>query len=183
MRTQVVLSAVTVLAAVLLSPATGSAQGSPSTQDIIKSLTPTGISGPTRGIRVGPSAAPTQTRPQVTSAPAVSLTVQFATGSAELAPQAIQTLDRLGQALTDRSLSDYRFRIEGHTDTVGTPAANQALSERRAAAVVDYLVNTFHVDRSRVQPIGMGEDGLAIATPDQTPEARNRRVQVVNIGS
>ena len=109
--------------------------------------------------------------------------MQFATGSAELTPQAIQTLDRLGQALTDRSLADYRFRIEGHTDTVGTPAANQALSERRAAAVVDYLVNTFHVDRSRVQPIGMGEDGLAIATPDQTPEARNRRVQVVNIGS
>ncbi len=68
----------------LLSPATGSAQGSPSTQDIIKSLTPTGISGPTRGIHVGPSAAPNQTRPQVTSAPAVSLTVQFATGSAEL---------------------------------------------------------------------------------------------------
>ena len=134
MRTQVVLSAVTVLAAVLLSPATGSAQGSPSTQDIIKSLTPTGISGPTRGIRVGPSAAPTQTRPQVTSAPAVSLTVQFATGSAELAPQAIQTLDRLGQALTDRSLGC--AEICGATDWTGggldespDPPPPQAISD------------------------------------------------------
>jgi outer membrane protein OmpA-like peptidoglycan-associated protein len=57
------------------------------------------------------------------------------------------------------------------------------LSQRRAEAVVDYLATNFHIDRSRVQAIGMGEDGLMIRTPPQTPEERNRRVQVVNIGS
>jgi outer membrane protein OmpA-like peptidoglycan-associated protein len=111
------------------------------------------------------------------------MTVQFATGSADLTPQAVQTLTTLGQALTNATLANYRFRIEGHTDTVGSPAYNQQLSQRRAEAVVDYLSTNFHIDRNRVQAIGMGQDGLMIQTPPQTPEARNRRVQVVNIGS
>jgi outer membrane protein OmpA-like peptidoglycan-associated protein len=109
--------------------------------------------------------------------------VQFATGSADLTPQAIQTLDNLGKAMSDQSLSPYRFRVEGHTDTVGTREMNKSLSERRADAVADYLATNFHIDRSRLQPVGMGEDNLLIPTPDQTNEPRNRRVQVVNIGS
>jgi OmpA-OmpF porin, OOP family len=193
MSRSVARTAVALLIAVLLVPSAGWAQSNPSTQDIVKSLTPSAGSNATRGIRVGPSTGgssePSNASPGVQAhatpvpAPAVSLTVQFATGSAELTPQATQTLDRLGQALTDRSLASYRFRIEGHTDTVGSPEANKELSERRAGAVVDYLSTRFHVDRSRVEPIGMGEEGLAVATPPQTPEARNRRVQVVNIGS
>ena len=109
--------------------------------------------------------------------------MQFATGSADLSPQAIGVLDNLGKALSDQALARYRFRIEGHTDTVGTHEYNKELSDRRAAAVVDYLANNFHVDRSRVEAVGMGEDRLLVPTPDQTPEPRNRRVQVVNIGS
>ena len=49
--------------------------------------------------------------------------------------------------------------------------------------MVDYLASNFHIDRSRVEAIGMGEDQLLVPTPDQTPEPRNRRVHVVNIGS
>jgi OmpA-OmpF porin, OOP family len=188
MRTQATLAAIAILAAGLLSPATGSAQTSPTSEQIVKSLTPTSINGPTRGIRLAPgsSAQPQGTAsppPAAASAPAVSLSVQFASGSAELSPQAMQLLDRLGRALTDQSLAAYRFRIEGHTDTVGSREYNKDLSDQRANAVVDYLSGKFHVDRSRVQAIGMGEDGLAVATPDQTPEPLNRRVQVVNIGS
>ena len=92
-------------------------------------------------------------------------------------------LNELGQALNNPSLAAFRFRIEGHTDTVGTPAYNQALSERRAIVVAEYLASNFHVDRRRMQPVGMGEAGLLVATADQTAEPRNRRVQVVNIGS
>ncbi len=107
----------------------------------------------------------------------------FATGSAELTPQAIQTLNDLGRALTAPSLANYKFRVEGHTDTVGNPELNKALSERRAASVVAYLTSTFPVDRVRLQPVGMGQEGLLVPTPDQTPEPRNRRVLVVNTGS
>ena len=90
-------------------------------------------------------------------------------------------LDELGKALTHPDLAGSRFRIEGHTDTVGTRPYNQALSERRAGAVVEYLSRHFGVQPARLQAIGMGEDGLLVATPDQTPEPRNRRVHVVNL--
>ena len=83
----------------------------------------------------------------------------------------------------DPALTAYRFRIEGHTDTVGGRDYNKALSDRRAVAVAEYLAGRFHVDRTRLQPIGMGQEGLMVPTPDQTPEVRNRRVLVVNIGS
>lgn len=195
MRCQPALSTIAILAVVSLAPVSVWAQANPSTDQIVKSLTPTSTMGTTRGIRIAPGgstgggstaggpATAGQAQPAAAKAPAVSMTVQFATGSADLTPQAVQTLTSLGQALTNATLANYRFRIEGHTDTVGSPAYNQQLSQRRAEAVVDYLSTNFHIDRNRVQAIGMGQDGLMIQTPPQTPEARNRRVQVVNIGS
>jgi outer membrane protein OmpA-like peptidoglycan-associated protein len=113
----------------------------------------------------------------------VNLTVNFASGSAELTPDAIRTLDALGSALASKDLAAYRFRIEGHTDTVGSRDYNRALSDRRAKAVVDYVAKKFGIDPSRLEAVGMGEDGLLVATPQQTPEPRNRRVQVVNLGA
>jgi OOP family OmpA-OmpF porin len=189
------------------------AQNNPSAEQIIQSLKPSGdlLNGNTRGIRlVNPGAAPAAATPQIAPAtqaaatpqaapaakaapaaaktaasagPSVSLTVEFATGSAELTPQAQQTLDQLGRALTSQDLAQYRFRIEGHTDTVGTPAANKVLSQRRADAVAAYLEQKFGVNPARLQSIGMGEEGLAVATPPQTPNAQNRRVKVINLGA
>jgi OmpA-OmpF porin, OOP family len=181
MRSHVVMAAIALLAAGILAPTRGSAQSGLSPEQIVKSLTPTRLSGDTRGIRVGP-ATPGHAQSSA-SEPAINLSVQFATGSADLTAQAVHVLDNLGKALNDQALIGYRFRIEGHTDTVGTHDYNQDLSDRRAAVVVDYLASNFHVDRSRVQAVGMGEDQLLIPTPDQTPEPRNRRVQVVNIGN
>jgi outer membrane protein OmpA-like peptidoglycan-associated protein len=113
----------------------------------------------------------------------VNLTVVFDTDSAQLTPQAMTALDELGRALSNRELSSYRFRIEGHTDTVGAPEYNRGLSELRAASVVAYLTTKFHVAPSRLQAVGMGEQGLLVPTPPQTPELRNRRVQIVNLGA
>jgi outer membrane protein OmpA-like peptidoglycan-associated protein len=61
-------------------------------------------------------------------------------------------------------------------------AITTRLSDRRAITVAEYLAGRFHVDRARLQPVGMGQDGLMVPTPDQVPEPRNRRVLVVNIG-
>ena len=119
------------------------AQGNPSADQIINSLRPSGnmMPGGTRGIRLAapsnegaaPQPAPAQAQqPRVASnkptaaptpaqaAPTVNLTVNFANGSAELTPDAIRTLDELGRALASKDLAAYRFRIEGHTDTVGS---------------------------------------------------------------
>jgi len=123
------------------------------------------------------------TAPAETSGPSVNLTVNFPNGSADLTPEAMATLDALGKALASSDLAHYRFRIEGHTDTVGSPEYNRALSERRAQAVVSYIESKYGVESSRLQAVGMGDQGLLVSTPAQTPEPRNRRVQVINLGA
>jgi OmpA-OmpF porin, OOP family len=179
------------------------AQGHPSADQIINSLRPSGnlVTGGTRGIRLAapsndaaaPQSAPSPAqqprvaanRPASTApaTPTVSLTVNFPNGSAELTPDAIHTLDALGSALSSKDLATYRFRIEGHTDTVGSRDYNRTLSERRAEAVVNYVAKQYGVDPSRLQAVGMGEEGLLVPTPPGTPEPRNRRVQVINLGA
>jgi outer membrane protein OmpA-like peptidoglycan-associated protein len=188
------------------------AQSNPSADQIINQLKPKGSSllGATRGIRPVPGAAtdtptpPSRTTsyaavpskahqarmtasaaPEATTneAPSVSMTVEFASGSAELTPAAMTTLDELGKALSSDALSAYRFRIEGHTDTVGTPDHNKALSEQRADAVASYIGRKFGVAADRLTAVGLGSSHLAVPTGDQVPEARNRRVQVINLGA
>lgn len=173
------------------------AQSNPSADQIIRALRPTGgLGNATRGIKPlspaatpgAPAAAPAAPAPApqavaAKAAPSVNLTVQFATGSAVLTPAAMQTLDALGQALSSSTLSAYKFRIEGHTDTVGTPDMNKSLSDQRAAAVASYLTTKFGVTPDRLQPVGLGEDGLLVPTASQVAEPRNRRVQVVNLGA
>ncbi len=166
----------------------GWAQVNPDADQIVKSLQPLTTSGGNRGVRIAnpsgaaPAAAPAAAATPAAALPSASLSVLFASGSAELTASAVATLNELGKALTDRRLADGKFRIEGHTDTVGTMDGNRSLSEARAKAVADYLASSHHVDPGRLQAVGMGEEGLLIATPNQTPEPRNRRVVVVNIG-
>lgn len=125
------------------------------------------------------AAAPPASPPE--AQPAVSLPVLFATGSAELSGTGREQLDRLGAALKDPQLAAAHFRIEGHTDTAGGDADNQVLSERRAYAVVDYLISRYGVARAQLTAAGMGKQGLAVPTGDQVAEPRNRRVVVINL--
>lgn len=130
--------------------------------------------------RPPPAPVPQTTAPAGVAA--VSITVNFASGSSALTPQAKASLASLGRALSSPELAPYRFRIEGHTDTVGDADMNMSLSQRRAEAVAEFLRAQFNVTPDRLVAVGMGESQLLIPTPDQFPEARNRRVQVVNMG-
>ena len=81
---------------------------------------------------------------------------------------------------TKKIFDDYptmRVVIEGHADSTGPEAYNQKLSERRANAVMAYLVNSVGIDPSRLTAVGYGESRPAY--PNDTPEnqARNRRVE------
>ncbi|WP_149536217.1 OmpA family protein [Siccirubricoccus phaeus] len=129
------------------------------------------------------AARPAPVRETTADAPSVSITVTFASGSAALTPEAERALAPLGRALASPELAPYRFRIEGHTDTVGDAAVNQALSERRAAAVREYLSRVYHVDPNRLVAVGFGSTQLLVQTGPQVPDPRNRRVQVVNLGN
>lgn len=70
-----------------------------------------------------------------------------------------------------------KVAVEGHTDSTGSEAYNQTLSEKRAQAVADYLVNNAGVSRGNLSVVGYGE--LKPAYSNDTPEgrAKNRRVQ------
>jgi outer membrane protein OmpA-like peptidoglycan-associated protein len=140
---------------------------------------------PGRGIspiKTDPGASGSAPASRPAEAPSALLVVQFANGSAALTQQAVRQLTELGKALTSADLSGARFRIEGHTDTVGGADYNATLSRERATAVVDYLVGAFGIDGQRLDAVGLGKDQLLVATPDQTPEPLNRRVKVVNLG-
>jgi len=117
---------------------------------------------------------------QVVRRPRLQMEVNFAFASAELTLDATRTLDQLATALNDPMLAEARFLLIGHTDAVGSEAANKALSERRARAVYDYLVDHDAIDPSRLRPRGCGETVLLDREDPKSP--RNRRVEVVNAG-
>jgi OOP family OmpA-OmpF porin len=111
-----------------------------------------------------------------------NITVQFETGSDRLSAGATDILDHLGRALSSPELAKNEFRIIGHTDSVGRSDANQLLSERRAASVVDYIASHFGIDRSRLVAEGRGQSEPRVPTAPGVAEPRNRRVQIVNMG-
>ena len=145
----------------------------------------------TRGLRIpGQSTEPPTTPGGVVQStttappeiPAVSLMIVFDSGSAALSRQAEAVVASLARALATPALAKSRFRIEGHTDAEGDAPMNQALSERRAEAVREVLVTRYGVAPMRLETVGFGETQLLVPTPDGQAEARNRRVQVINLG-
>lgn len=109
----------------------------------------------------------------------VNLYVNFPYNSAELGSDARITLDKLGRALADPRLSSFSFSIVGHTDAKGSDEFNQKLSERRAATVQRYLIQTYGITSSRLASKGMGRSELL--DPSRPDDGINRRVQILNV--
>jgi outer membrane protein OmpA-like peptidoglycan-associated protein len=103
--------------------------------------------------------------------------ILFATGKAELQPESTPVLKEIAETLKQHA--DLRILIEGHTDNVGAPAANLALSEARAAAVKTALVSQFGVDGSRITTIGLGDTKPTAPNTTAEGRAQNRRVELV----
>lgn len=111
--------------------------------------------------------------------PAVDMEIYFDYNSARLNQRSMPKLKELGEALSDAKLSGETFMIAGHTDAVGSNEYNQSLSERRAEAVRQYLLDKHNLDISKLIAIGYGEEQLKL--PDNPNAGENRRVQVVNM--
>lgn len=103
--------------------------------------------------------------------------IYFAFGSSELLPTSEPVLREIAGTL-DRN-GDWRVRIEGHTDSIGTGESNQALSERRAAAVRDALVRRFGIDSVRLSVAGFGARVPVDSNSTLMGRARNRRVELI----
>jgi outer membrane protein OmpA-like peptidoglycan-associated protein len=100
--------------------------------------------------------------------------INFETNSAVITPDSEPILRKALNTL--RTNPDLRVEIQGHTDNVGSSTLNQNLSERRANAVRDYMVQN-GIDESRMTARGYGFDQPLV--PNDTPEnrERNRRIQ------
>jgi outer membrane protein OmpA-like peptidoglycan-associated protein len=75
-----------------------------------------------------------------------------------------------------------KIRVEGHTDSVGSDAYNQGLSQRRAKAVVDYFVAQGAVKRADISSVGYGEKKPIATNDTEAGRAQNRRVEVQILG-
>ena len=109
------------------------------------------------------AARPTQTfteqgKTAALAAPAAvtkPVAVTFASGSAELSKRAQQVIDKEMVPFIENNGNAY-FELSGNTDSVGSAAANQALSQQRARAVADYLEKQWEIPRARLKVSGYG---------------------------
>lgn len=108
---------------------------------------------------------------------ALDASVLFDTGKAMLKPEARQTLHEAAERV--KKFSGAAVLVSGHTDTVGSDASNQALSERRAAAVKDYFVGSEGIDAGALATRGFGSTQPVADNGTDAGRARNRRVDVV----
>ncbi len=101
----------------------------------------------------------------------------FEYNSDQLAEGARLSLMKLGYLIMKNPKN--LFIIEGHTDTIGTTEYNLALSQRRAEAVVQFLMNSLRLGTDRIQAVGRGE-AYPLRNPNGTPDeqADNRRVEI-----
>jgi outer membrane protein OmpA-like peptidoglycan-associated protein len=106
--------------------------------------------------------------------------VHFAFASPVLRPESDAVLSQLAAVLVAHP--DWRFRVEGHTDSIGEGEANLQLSHRRAAAVQAALTGRFGVRAEQLTIKGLGESRPLADNDSETGRARNRRVELVRLG-
>ncbi len=103
--------------------------------------------------------------------------ILFETGKADLKQELRENLSAIG-AILQSLLTESKVMVEGHTDNVGTPAFNQDLSERRAKAVMQYLIER-GVAANRLQSVGYGLTKPVADNKTEEGRAKNRRVELV----
>lgn len=103
--------------------------------------------------------------------------IQFDTGKADVKPESASALEQVVKLLQqDASLKIY---VVGHTDNVGSLAANLDLSKRRAASVVQVLITQYHIAADRLAPFGNGPYAPIQSNDTEDGRALNRRVELV----
>ena len=109
-----------------------------------------------------------------------SESIKFDFDQARLKPEDRELLSRIAGILL--TSSDYRIDVYGHTDDIGTEEYNQGLSERRAQAVRDYLVEA-GVDPAIIATEGYGKSQPRVEASGPEARAKNRRVEIAVINT
>jgi outer membrane protein OmpA-like peptidoglycan-associated protein len=186
------------------SQAQAQAQQQPSSDEIVRSLAPKSL---TRSLAISPAAVEkaaaerrvldnmrnkertrslsTGEREQVAAIakdkPKIDLEINFEFNSDRIAQSAMPTVAALAKALNDAALKDSTVMVAGYTDAKGGEEYNQELSERRAKAVKQILVEKYGVSTDNLLIAGYGKTHLKNSANPFAAE--NRRVAVVNMAS
>ena len=104
-----------------------------------------------------------------------SFTLYFKFESDDLTDESVELVPEILAIVKRRS--DPEVAVVGHTDTMGSSKRNVALAMKRAIFVGRLLTDT-GLDKNTIELISHGEAALLIPTPDETPEPRNRRVEI-----
>jgi outer membrane protein OmpA-like peptidoglycan-associated protein len=103
--------------------------------------------------------------------------ILFDTGKAEVKPESAPALEQVVKLLDQNAA--LKLYVVGHTDNVGALAANLDLSRRRAAAVVQMLIEQYHVAPARLASFGAGPCAPLSSNDSEDGRALNRRVELV----
>jgi len=119
--------------------------------------------------------------PQLENEAQFTIEIDFDFNSAAIRPQSYRAVGLIADSLHHPVLLGYKFLVIGHTDAVGGREYNLKLSQRRAEAIREALINPFGVDPARLEAVGLGEEQLR--DPSRPDSQVNRRVQLINIGN
>ncbi|MFN3403676.1 MAG: OmpA family protein [Cytophagaceae bacterium] len=101
--------------------------------------------------------------------------IEFEGGKANIRPEMENDLDKIVSFLLDNP--NLRLRISGHTDSDGNPDLNLKLSQRRADAIKEYIVNKGQIDPDRIEAFGFGNQKPIVEEKTDEDKRINRRVE------
>ena len=110
----------------------------------------------------------------------LTIAINFDFDSARINPRSYRSIGLMADALYHPALYGYCFLIVGNTDATGRREYNLKLSDRRAEAIRQALINPFGIGKLRVDTLGLGEEQLLNRRNPKAAE--NRRVQLINVG-
>ncbi|UGY25136.1 OmpA family protein [Bradyrhizobium septentrionale] len=117
--------------------------------------------------------------PDLTKLPAFNADIAFDVDTPIVMPESYQTVGRIADALTHSSLLPYTFLIVGHIESTGRRDNNVLLSQRRADAIREILVNTFKIAPKRLQSVGLGEEQLLDPARPNAPVNNQLQIMLV----
>ena len=117
--------------------------------------------------------------PELTKLPTFNMDIQFDADTPIVKPESYARLGQLADTLVNSVLLPYTFLIVGHVESTGRRENNVLLSQRRADAVRDILVNTFKISSKRLHSLGLGEEQLLDSARPNAPA--NNQTQIMTL--
>jgi outer membrane protein OmpA-like peptidoglycan-associated protein len=118
--------------------------------------------------------------PELQDFPTFNVAIQFDVDTPIILPESYETVGRIADAFVNAPLLPFSFQIVGHSDSNGKQReANVILSQRRADAVREVLVNTFKISAKRIQSLGVGEEQFIDQAKPASPV--NLQIQILTV--